>query len=341
MEEQQIINAEYQEIIENQEIIKDIKVVEDKLSESYSQKLQGILEKYEIEANLPDNAHIEVYMDDYLVANTKEGEQSNNVNFSVIDKLEIAQGLSKDTTVNGLENFRIEAVSPEKTDILFATNKQGVIETNIAKPLENSSERLNNLLESKILKAKGLRELTEVVSELSAQLKLQDEIIKNQQVQIEEQNKLIEEQQHINEFTTDLIADNELTLKQLEYNAKTKEVADFFVKVANDMKEKQFNKRGDEYTVTANARGDVRIWDKQDELIYSQSKNSIELNKLTDDDLDKFISAKQHYNKVEEQKINEKAQAQLERIKQQPQLQEQTQNQLPQQETPKPAIRGR
>ena len=319
-----------EQIVDINENQADEVVAENQLSTYYSQKLQEILDNYEIEGNLPDDAHIEIYIDDYLVGNTKEGEQSNNVNFSAIDKLEVAQGLSKGTIVNGLENLRIEAVSPDKTDILFATDDKGIVQTNIAKPLENSGERLNNLLESKILKAKGLRELTEVVSELSAQLQLQNELLKEQQVKLSEQDQFIEEQKDFNDFATDLVADSDASLKQLEHQAKTKEIADFFVRVASDMKGKQFNKRGDEYTVSANAKGDVRIWDKQDDLIYSQSQNSTDLNKLTDDDLDKFMGAKEHHDKAMAEKINEKAQAQLERIKQEPQLQEQTQNQLPQ-----------
>jgi len=329
-----------EQITENQT---DEVIAENQLSTYYSQKLQEILDNYEIEGNLPDDAHIEIYIDDYLVGNTKEGEQSNNVNFSAIDKLEVAQGLSKGTIVNGLENLRIEAVSPDKTDVLFATDNKGVVQTNIAKPLENSGERLNNLLESKILKAKGLRELTEVVSELSAQLQLQNELLKEQQVKLSEQDQFIEEQKDFNDFATDLVADNDASLKQLEHQAKTKEVADFFVRVASENKNKQFVKKGDDYTVNANAKGDLRIWDKSEELIFSQSKNSVQFNEMTSEDLDKFIYAKQVHSQAREQRLKEVAQKQLERIKQaQEQLpQQKAPEQLPQQQVQKPVARGR
>lgn len=333
------MERQIEQIMDNEVITEnqaDEVVTENQFSTYHSQKLQSILDNYEIEGNLPDDAHIEIYIDDCLAVNTKKGEECNEFNIGAIAKLEVAQGLSKGTTVNGLENLRIEAVSPDKTDILFATDDKGVVQTNIAKPLENSSERLNDLLESKILKAKGLRELTEVVSELSAQLQLQNEIIREQQVQITEQEQFINEQKEFNDFATDVIGDNDLAVKQLKYQTKTKEVADFFVTIASETKGKQFNKRGNDYTVSANAKGDVRIWDKQDELIYSQTKNSTDLNKLTDDDLDKFIYAKQVHSESREQRLKEVAQRQLEQIKQAPE-------QLPQteQSISKPVLKGR
>lgn len=332
------MERQIEQIVDNEVVTEnqaDEVVAKNQFSTYHSQKLQEILDNYEIEGNLPDDAHIEIYIDDCLAVNTKRGEECNEFNIGAIAKLEVAQGLSKGT-INGLENLRIEAVSPDKTDILFATDEQGVIQTNIAKPLENSSERLNNLLESKILKAKGLRELTEVVSELSAQLQLQNEIIREQQIKLSEQDQFIDEQKDFNDFATDVIGDSDLAVKQLKYQTKTKEVADFFVTIASETKEKQFNKRGNDYTVSANAKGDVRIWDKQDELIYSQTKNSTDLNKLSDDDLDKFIYAKQVHSESREQRLKEVAQKQLEKIKQ-------AQEQLPQteQSISKPVLKGR
>jgi hypothetical protein len=65
------------------------------MENDYSQKLQNILNNYEIEGNFSDNAHIEIYLEENLVTSTKKGEEFSNLMMSAIDKLEVAQGLSR------------------------------------------------------------------------------------------------------------------------------------------------------------------------------------------------------------------------------------------------------
>lgn len=300
------------------------------LEHHYSNKLQDILNNYEIESNLPDEGYIEVYWDGDLRASTKE-DAENNLSFDAIAKLEVAQGLSKGTPVNGLENLTIQAVHDDKVDTLFNTDKNGTIETNIAKPPQPAIERIQDLLESKKLKAQGLKELTEIVSELAKQVQLQNEFIKEQSTVNKEQQNLNQEQEAFNDVTSGIVSKTAFAVEQLDHNRKSKEISDFFVNVARSQENQKFTKEGEQYVVSANSKGDVRIWEKDNNtLIYAQKENNVELNFMEEKDVDNLLNAKNHHNKIQAQKNEQE----------QPQLENQVQNQLPQQ-VQEPVTRGR
>lgn len=281
-----------------------------------------------VESNLPDDGYIEIKVNDELVLSTQKDNEIDNLDPKVEGRLEVAQNLIKGDYAPTLENVTISALQDDKESILFATNDKGIVQENIARPNPPANERVNELLNNKKLKAVGLKELAEIVKDMSSQM----EVLKSQ-LQIQE--KLQERQTIMNAdleknigtriFNIEEKQDNFISnqedknniisreIAQLNYDKATKEIGDTLVGIAQRNK-KPVSREGEKYIVSATPDGDAKIWRKEQEnkpstLVYAQDKGSIKVNEMTQKDI-YIMSNALEGRAVTEEQIKEQVQSQ-------------------------------